>query len=127
MSKVVLALILASITLSSFAQILMKLGMSSKPVQLAISDQSIWKAGMTVATSVPVLAGLLAYGVGALIWLAVLSKVDVSLAYPFVSLGFVMVVLLSALLLGEHITPMRLIGLGFIVLGVVLVGRTAAI
>ena len=69
-----------------------------------------------------VLGGFLLYGVGALVWLVVLSKWDVSKAYPLVGLGFVVTVAVGYLL-GEQVTVHRVIGVALICAGVFLVGR----
>jgi undecaprenyl phosphate-alpha-L-ara4N flippase subunit ArnE len=104
---------LFSISLSALAQLLMKLGMSS------------YQAGNSVlfaATNPYVAAGFTAYGAGALLWLKVLSRVELSLAYPLVSLAFVLVAILSWLVLGEHLSVTRMLGMGFIVVGIALIG-----
>lgn len=66
--------------------------------------------------------GLACYGPGALIWLRVLAMMDLSQAYPFVALGFVLTMALGFVLLGEtpHLT--WLAGAGFILVGAWLVG-----
>jgi drug/metabolite transporter (DMT)-like permease len=64
------------------------------------------------------------YVLGAGLWLLVLSKVDVSLAYPFVGLGFIMTMLLGWLFLHEGVGVERIIGTLLIAGGVVLVSRS---
>ena len=81
-------------------------------------------AAWGVARSGFVIAGLAMYGLGALLWLLVLARIDVSAAYPFVGLGFVMTMMLGWLLLGESLQPTRVAGTLLIALGVVLVART---
>jgi drug/metabolite transporter (DMT)-like permease len=119
-----LVLILGSVTLSALAQLVFKLGMSSAAVQLALNQghslQTIW----TVAINPSVIAGFVFYGLGAIVWLLVLSRVDVSLAYPFVGLGFVLVMFLGWLVLGEQVGPVRLVGTLFVVIGVWLVSSS---
>src|SRR6476646_3410254 len=102
-----------SISLSAFAQLLMKLGMSSNQASSSI---------FVIATNPYVAAGFAAYGAGALLWLKVLSRVELSLAYPLVSLAFVLVAILSWLVLGEHLSVTRILGIGFILLGIALIG-----
>jgi drug/metabolite transporter (DMT)-like permease len=70
-----------------------------------------------------VLGGFLLYGLGAIVWLAVLSKWDVSKAYPLVGLGFVFTVIIG-FLSGEQISALRVIGAALICTGVFLVGRS---
>jgi multidrug transporter EmrE-like cation transporter len=122
-SKLIVLIAIASIGLSAVGQILMKMGMSAPEVQSALSPLS--PASVTaILASLPVWGGLLAYGASAVIWLYVLSRIDVSLAYPMVSLGFVLVLLLSAVVLKEPLSTPRIAGVLFIVAGVVMVGRS---
>ena len=125
MSKGILLLILASVSLSALAQITLKFGMSSERIQRAFGENvspmaSIW----AVASNFHVLIGLLAYGFGAIIWLLVLAKLDVSAAYPFVGLGFILTMLLGHLLLGESLSSIRIVGTFLVVAGVILVSRS---
>jgi drug/metabolite transporter (DMT)-like permease len=74
-----------------------------------------------------VFLGLLLYALGALAWIAVLGRLDLSLAYPFVALNFVLIPLASHLLLGESIPGMRWIGIACICLGVLIIARSASL
>ncbi|MBF5095572.1 EamA family transporter [Azospirillum sp. INR13] len=58
------------------------------------------------------------------VWLAVLAKVEVTMAYPFVGLGFLVTLALGVLLLGESMSLTRLIGTLLVVLGVVLTAQS---
>lgn len=69
-----------------------------------------------------VLVGLFFYFVSAVIWMIVLSRVDLSFAYPIIGINFVLVLLVSRYFLGEHVGPIRWIGAIIIFLGVSLVG-----
>ena len=62
--------------------------------------------------------------VGALAWIAAVSKVELSFAYPFTSLGYILVLLLSSLILKEQIPAMRWIGVLIIGIGVLIVSRS---
>lgn len=72
-----------------------------------------------------VLLGLGLYGVGALAWIAVLSRLNLSLAYPFLALNFVLIVMVSRFVLGESVPTLRWLGVGVICLGILLVARSA--
>ena len=61
--------------------------------------------------------------IGALAWIAAVSKVELSFAYPFTSLGYILVLLLSSLILKEQIPAMRWIGVLIIGIGVLVVSR----
>lgn len=114
-------LALASIGLSAIAQLLMKMGMAELRT-LGLGGLSL----LTGAAANPlVISGFAAYGVGAVLWLLVLSRTELSVAYPLVSTGFVLVALMSWLFLGEHLSPARLGAISLIIAGVVLMGFTA--
>ena len=67
---------------------------------------------------------LTAYGLSVVVWLVGLSRVPVSQAYPLLSLGYVLNIGLAWWLLGEVPNVQRVVGIGVIVLGVVLVARS---
>jgi len=71
-----------------------------------------------------VLLGYILYGISSLSWLIVISRVELSLAYPMISIGYVLVVILSRMLFAEHVTPLRFIGTLVICFGVFLMSRT---
>ena len=119
------ALALVSVGLSSLAQLAFKYGMMRPDTQSALAASS-WVSRLTGVLGTPaVLAGFALYGLSALLWLLVLSKLDVSVAYPFVALGFVVTLLCGALLFGEPVSGLRIAGTLLICAGVVLVGRSA--
>ena len=117
-----LLLILSSVGLSALAQIAMKAGMNGPSVQAAIGQGSVLASYGSILAAPMVWVGLGCYGLGAMVWLRVLSAVDVGQAYPFVALGFVVTMALGCLVLGEVLHPSRLLGAGFILAGVWLVG-----
>jgi multidrug transporter EmrE-like cation transporter len=126
MSLAVLLLIVVSVTLSALAQISLKAGMASLaagahggPAGIASGLHSI-----LLALGQPwVLVGLALYGLGAMVWMLVLARLDVSVAYPFVALGFIVVMLLGALFFGEALTLAKLSGTLLVGAGVWLIAR----
>ncbi|MGQ4273048.1 DMT family transporter [Terrihabitans sp. B22-R8] len=117
-----LLLIVISVSLSSFSQLVLKAGMSSAPVQQALAGPLSFPAtAMTVLFSPLVLTGLLCFGISAVFWMMVLSRVDLSYAYPCVALGIVFTVAAGHAFLGEPISAARILGLTLIVGGVSLV------
>ncbi len=123
MSILTLALILATVTASACAQLALKLGMKSQPVAVAVSagGRDLFLA---VASSPLVWTGLTIYGVSIAVWLWILSKVDLSLAYPFVGVSFIVVMLFGVFLLHETVTPLRMVGTVLIAVGCMLVARS---
>lgn len=70
-----------------------------------------------------ILSGFVAAFLAGLAWMAAVSKFDLSYAYPFLSLNFVLVLLLSAWLLGEPLTWQRAAGVALIVFGTILASQ----
>lgn len=120
MSLSVFVTVLVSVLLSALAQIALKAGMSRPEVAQAIAEGAPATIAAVIATQPFVILGLAAYGLGAVVWLFVLSRIDVSLAYPFVSLGIVVTMLLGMLVFGEVITTIRAAGAALIILGIVM-------
>lgn len=115
-------LILTSVSISAIAQITLKTGMSGKHIQAALNG-SARDLVITIATAPLVWLGLAMYFAGALAWLLVLARLEVSLAYPFVGLGFIFTMLLGFFLLGETVSMPRIGGTLLVVLGVILISR----
>jgi multidrug transporter EmrE-like cation transporter len=117
-------LILFSVTLSAFAQVALKLGMSSPSVQHAILRGQLLPAALAVVESPMVLIGLALYAGSTVVWLLVLSKVDVSYAYPFVALGIAVTAICGRLVFGDTFSTLKLAGIALIVLGVALLAKS---
>lgn len=114
------ALVFVSVSLSAIAQTAFKMGVAR--VQLA-PDTALWMKALSMVFSPMVLLGLTLYGFGTVLWLFALRQLDLSLAYPFVAMSFVMVAGSGMLFLGEPVQPTRLVGLGLIVLGLLVMAR----
>lgn len=112
-----------SIILSVAAQFSLKAGISSEEVKNVFAQPYSIRTLFGVLIDKYVLGGFLLYGLGAVIWLAVLSKWDVSKAYPLVGLGFVIAVAVGHLV-GEQVTLSRMLGATLICAGIFLVGRS---
>ena len=121
MNTLVIAIL--SITLSVVAQFSLKAGMSSAAVKAILAQPFTLRTVFTVLTDKFVLGGFLLYGLGAVVWLGVLSKWDVSKAYPLVGLGFIFTVAIG-FMVGEHVSLPRVIGVTLICAGVFLVARS---
>lgn len=124
MSYFVLGAIILTVTLSTFAQLALKLGVG-KPRMEAALQSSVVEALLGALTSPLIWSGLVIYVVSVAMWLWVLSKVDLSVAYPFVGLGFLLTMAFGALILHESVTPARIVGTLLIAGGCILVGRSA--
>ncbi len=114
-------LILLAVMLGATGQIVMKKGMQSYG---AVSAASVGGQLSPILKTPQVLIGFICYGVRAILWIAVVSNVDLSLAYPMVSLAYVIVFVASWLLLGAPISALRVGGLLIIVAGVVVISSS---
>lgn len=112
-----------SILLSVAAQFSLKAGMSRLAAQAALAPTSGWSSAWAMATEPGVIGGFALYGLGAVVWLSVLSQWDVSKAYPLVGLGFVLTAAIGWLS-GEPVSLLRLAGVALICTGVVAVARS---
>lgn len=120
-----IVLVLASIVLSAVAQVVLKFGMTTGQVRAAIAGKDVHQTILAIATSPHILIGMTAFGLSALLWLFVLSRIPLSTAYPMMALGIVLTVLAGRFLLLEPISASKALGVGLIVVGVVLVGSKA--
>ena len=116
-----LVFLFASIALSVLGQFLMKSGMN----QVGPIDHLAIGAFVRVLSNMRVLAGFLSYGASSVVYLAAISKLDLSVAYPMLGLGYVLVVIISWLFLREPVSALRWLGVALIIGGVWLVGRGA--
>jgi multidrug transporter EmrE-like cation transporter len=112
-----------SIILSVAAQFSLKAGMSNAGIKEALSRPLAPDTILTVLANKFVLGGFVLYGCGAIVWLGVLSRWEVSKAYPLVGVGFGITVVVG-LLLGEQVSPARVLGVALICAGVYLVGHS---
>lgn len=124
MNRSTLLLILANVAMTSLAQIVLKAGMSAPDVVRALAGGLRLPALVTVFLHPWVIIGLALYTGAAVVWLLVLAKVDVSLAYPFVGLGFVVTMVLAWAFMGETVSATRVAGTLLIVAGVVVLARS---
>ena len=111
-----LPLILASVALTSIGQLFFKKGMMIW--DHSHHQASLWKLMGYGLFNGYVLLGFLSFGAGAVLWLAVLAKEEVSYAYPLSSLGYIVVLIGSFFLFHEHISPARIIGILLLIFGV---------
>lgn len=90
-----------------------------------IGATEIAAAGDTIARTLKeprLWLGLILFGISSSFWLVVLSRVDLSVAYPFVGLSYIIVVLISRLFLHEQVTALRWLGVVVVAVGIGIVG-----
>jgi multidrug transporter EmrE-like cation transporter len=117
------ALILAGVLLNAAAQLLLKAGTNAVG-HFEFSASNIVPIGLRLALEPTILGGVACYVVSLVVWIMALSRVEVSIAYPMLSIGYVINAVAAWYLFGESLTALRLTGIGFIVVGVFLVARS---
>jgi drug/metabolite transporter (DMT)-like permease len=124
-TTMLIAMILLSVGLASIAQLTLKSGMNqvteANGGALALSGSSL----RLIASNVTVWIGLVLFGLSAVAWLFVLSRTSLSFAYPFAALTYLVIVLVDLFWFKEEVPPLRWLGVGLIMAGIVLVARTA--
>jgi drug/metabolite transporter (DMT)-like permease len=115
--------IMVSVLAGAIGQVLLKKGMGSMgPLTLSVNQLGniLWRMG----TNPYVVTGLAIYLGGTVFWLTALSRVDLSYAYPFASLSYVVMLIASWALFKENITPLRLVGTLVACAGVFLISQS---
>jgi len=112
MSAASFGLVLVGVLLNAAAQLLLKAGTNAMPL------------GPRLALEPHILGGLACYAVSVVVWVVALSRVPVSIAYPMLSIGYIVNALAAWYLFGETLSTMKLAGIGVIVAGVFMVARS---
>ncbi len=116
-------LILFSISIAVAGQILLKIGINRIGIVDFSGLEALKQLFFGVIKSPLVISGLFLYVISAAIWLVVLSAVDLSFAYPFIGLTYVMVLILSRFILKEDVNLIRWAGALIITIGVIVISR----
>jgi len=112
---VIYFLALVSIALGAVAQFLIKLGSDR-----LVTSGSTWRTLASLFTNPQIIAGLAVFGASFLVWVFVVRNLPLSIAYPMVSLGYVIVFLLSAVYLREPVSLQKVAGIALIIAGVII-------
>ena len=123
MNSLSLGLIMSGVLLNAAAQLLLKAGTNAVG-HFEFSAQNIVPVGMKLAFEPHIVGGVACYVVSLVVWILGLSRVEVSIAYPMLSIGYVLNAVAAWYLFGESLTAQKLVGIAFIVLGVFLVARS---
>ncbi len=116
----VLALLITASALTVTGEVLLKIGMNHVTTHVgafSLEPRVLWA---TFTDWRVILGFALVFG-GAIFWLGVISRVDLSFAYPLLALNYVIILIPSRVLLNEPITIMRLVGAMIIVIGVIVI------
>lgn len=123
MKFAVFPLLMFGVILNAIAQLLLKAGME-KIGHFNFTLNNVLPIGTQIAFNPYILLGLMCYVLSVAVWLLVLSRIEVSIAYPMVSLGYVINALAAYYLFGESLSWSRMIGIGVILFGVYLVAQS---
>lgn len=123
MNPLTFSLVLAGVLLNAAAQLLLKAG-TTRVGEFAFTLDNVGPVGWRLASSPYIAGGLACYAVSVVVWILALSRVPVSIAYPMLSVGYIVNALAAWYLFGESLTAQKLLGIGFIMVGVYLVARS---
>ena len=118
------SIIFAGVLLNSAAQLMLKAGARTLGVVSMGSASSLAQAAWNAATQPWICLGLVCYFVSAALWVVALTKVDVTVAYPMLSMGYVIAAVLAWHFFGESLNAGRVLGIAIILIGVVVLGRS---
>jgi len=119
--------VLSGVLLNAVAQLLLKAGATSTgPISVTTAPSMLLRVASALAQHPAILAGLGCYAISVVAWIVALSRVEVSVAYPMLSIGYVVNALLAWWWFGEAVNAQRWLGIGVIVIGVVLVARSGS-
>lgn len=119
------SLVLGGVLLNACAQLALKAATSVSGALVGDHGQVSWQNSLLLVTTVPFWLGLACYGVSLVLWLGALSRVPVSIAYPMLSIGYVVNAVAAAALFGETLTLAKGGGIALIITGVLVLSRSA--
>ncbi|MGI6776624.1 MAG: SMR family transporter [Acetivibrionales bacterium] len=114
-------MVILSILTSALGQVTLKWGTLS--VDKSPSD-SIFRTMLKYFTNIHIICGIALYGLSMTIWILAISKIQLSVAYPMVAFGYIIVTALSYFMFHEPLSKMKVAGLATIVLGVIMIARS---
>ena len=115
-------LVLFGVLLNAGAQLLIKAGME-KIGHFAFEWSNFTPIVSQIAANPYIFIGLLFYVISVCVWMLVLSRVDVSIAYPMLSIGYVVNAIIAYYWLGEQLSMMRFTGIFIILIGVFILAK----
>lgn len=123
MNAVSFSLLMLGVFLNATAQLLLKAGTNAVG-HFEFSAANLVPVGMKLALEPHIMGGVLCYVVSLVVWIMGLSRVEVSIAYPMLSVGYALNAVAAWYLFGEALSMTRLAGIGVIIVGVYIVARS---
>ena len=115
--------IFTGICLNAIAQLLLKAGTNAVGA-IHLSADNWLPTALKLATQLPIIGGLTCYVISVGVWIIGLSRVDVTIAYPLLSLGYIINAVGAWYFLGEAVSAQRLLAIAVIIVGVILLTRS---
>lgn len=122
MSLLNFSLIFIGVMLNAAAQILMKAGTNAIG-HFEFSMANVLPIGWKLATEWHIVTALFCYVISVVVWILALSRVPVSIAFPMLSMAYVVNAVAAYYLLGEDFSVTKLVGMGVIIIGVIIISR----
>jgi len=123
MNLISFCIILTGVLLNAVAQLALKASVREMGA-IGLNFSSSATAFLRLASEPFLWVGLFCYGISVIVWILALSRVDVSIAYPMLSMGYVVNAFFAWQLFGEYMNPARMIGMGIVLLGVYVLARS---
>jgi len=123
MNAISFSLILAGVLLNAAAQLLLKAGTNAVG-HFEFHLDNLVPIGLKLAFQPHIMGGMACYAVSLVVWIMALSRVPVSIAYPMLSIGYVVNAFVAWQWFGEPLATQKLLGIGCIVVGVFLVAKS---
>ena len=124
MNLITFIIALGSVSLNALAQIALRktmLTLGQMPSELS----GYFNLALNLISNIWFMLGMGCYVISIGLWMVVLGKVEVSLAYPLLSVGYILTAVIGYFFMGENVNLIRIIGLTFICVGIIIISRSA--
>ena len=116
-------LVLTGVLLNAIAQLALKASVSDTGL-ISLDLQSLLTSAGSLATNLWLWLGLICYAISVVVWILALSRVDVSIAYPMLSIGYIVNAVAAWHLFDEPMNLGKVVGIGIIIVGVYILARS---
>lgn len=117
------ALVLTGVLLNAVAQLALKASVSDTGI-INLDVSSLLTSAGSLAANLWLWLGLICYAISVIVWVLALSRVDVSIAYPMLSIGYIVNAVAAWRLFDEPMNLGKVVGIGIIIVGVYVLARS---
>ena len=117
------ALVMTGVLLNAIAQLALKASVSDTGI-INLDMQSLLSSAGSLAFNLWLWIGLICYAISVVVWILALSRVDVSIAYPMLSIGYIVNAVAAWHLFDEPMNLGKVVGIGIIIVGVYILARS---